>query len=599
MHKFFRGVMVAAMLLAVNAANAAIPQEYKDIVEKAITTNPNVQEKLHQYTASLQTQKAAKSNYYPHADIIYKARKQQEMTANIGNTETPDRQAQFVLNQMLFDGFATSSEVNRLGHTARVRYYELQAAMESVALDMTKNYIDVQRNRALVGFAEHNYVVHKQLFGRIEERVQAGVARKVDMEQAGGRLALAEANLLTEMTNLQNVEARFQNIYGDVPPAGLPELGFDIDADVGIMDANDALTNAYKMNPSFLAAAENILASEQLVSVKRSGYMPKVDLQAKTNPYVSDNGENSSLVADTLELTAQFNLFNGFKDQANIAESAEMLKRSYDLRDKACRDIRQEVSISQNDVVTLKEQVEYRNQHQLAIEHAREAYQKQFDIGQRTLLDLLDTENEYFQARRTYTNTVNDLNYAYARTYAGEGVLLNKVEVVRGDLPEITQSEANQLHAACEGSAPLMINVDKEALLAAAAKLAQDELMKTEEKVVLDDRVEPPVEFETRRAVLNSSSFKVLDKAAQVLKEWGDAKVEVAGHTDRRNTSKAAYNLRLSKKRAQAVADYLVKKGVDKSRLIIKGYGFDNPVAENDPIEGNSANRRVELIRKK
>ena len=91
----------------------------------------------------------------------------------------------------------------------------------------------------------------------------------------------------------------------------------------------------------------------------------------------------------------------------------------------------------------------------------------------------------------------------------------------------------------------------------------------------------------------------MLDNAIKVLKEWGDAKVEVAGHTDRRNTSKAAYNLNLSKKRAQAVADYLVKKGIDRSRLVVKGYGFDMPVVENNPKTGNSTNRRVELVRQK
>lgn len=597
MKRIYRGVMTAIMLLTFNIANAEVPQAYKDIVEKTITNNPEVQAELHEYTASLEEQKAVKGNYYPHADIIYKARTQESVTTNFNNTETPNSQAQLVLNQMLFDGFATSSEVNRLGHTARVRYYELQAAMQNIALEVTRAYIDVQRNRDLVEFAESNYVVHKQLFDRIEERVQAGVARKVDLEQANARLALAEANLLTEVTNLQNVTARFQRLSGDLPPANLPRLDFT--GDQSVSDPNVSLEMAYRKNPNFLAAAENILATEQEVKVQRAGYMPKLDLQGRANPYVSSNGENSSLAADTLELTASFNLFNGFTDQANIAQAAENLNRSFDLRDKACRDVRQDVVIAQNDIVSLTEQLTYRNQHQLSIQKAREAYQDQFDIGQRTLLDLLDTENEYFQARRTYTNAQNDLNIAYVRTYAGEGSLLNKIGVVRGDLPEIAQSENNQNYAICTAVAPKMMEVDKAALLAAASSNANDKMLEKREVIVLSDKVKPPVEFETNSAKLKPSSYPVLDNAVKVLTQWGEAKVEVAGHTDKRNTSKADYNLDLSKRRAQSVADYLVQKGIDRSRLIVRGYGFDMPIAENDPITGNDANRRVELIRQK
>jgi adhesin transport system outer membrane protein len=91
----------------------------------------------------------------------------------------------------------------------------------------------------------------------------------------------------------------------------------------------------------------------------------------------------------------------------------------------------------------------------------------------------------------------------------------------------------------------------------------------------------------------------VLDNAIKTLKDWGDSGVEVAGHTDKRNTSKPDYNQKLSEKRAKSVSDYLAKHGIDAKRLTVKGYGFDKPVAENDPIEGNKANRRVELIRQK
>lgn len=601
MDKIYICGLAVLMLLVGHVAQAEVPATLKGIVEKTITTNPEVQASFHSYKAALQAQKAAKGNYYPHADIISKYGSYEDKTPNIGNTQTPNSQTDLVLRQMLFDGFATPAEVNRLDHAARVRYYELQSSMQTAALDIIKAYVDTRRYRELVDYAKSNYAVHQQLFDRIEERVQAGIARRVDLEQASGRLALAEANLLTEMTNLQNVTARFQRLSGDVPPENLPPVGFLTEGFAP--DANKSLEIAYQKNPELLASIENIVATQQEVRGRRSRYMPQLDLEARKNLDVSSNGRNSSLSADMIGVTATFNLFNGFTDQANIAQSAENLNRSFDLRDKACVDTRQTVVIAYNDVLSLTEQLNYRNQHQLSIEKARAAYRKQFDIGQRTLLDLLDTENEYFQARRTYTNAESDLHSAYARTYAGEGELLNRVEVIRGDLPELGQEDYNQELAVCKASAPSMITIDKEQIVANAPPLsaASKKMManKASEKVVLSEKVVPNVEFETSSAVIKSESFSVLDNAYKTLVDWGDSGVEVAGHTDKRKTSGARYNQRLSEKRANAVSDYLVNKGIAKKRMTVKGYGFTKPVVENDPITGSAENRRVELIRQK
>ncbi|MES1987451.1 MAG: OmpA family protein, partial [Pseudomonadota bacterium] len=111
------------------------------------------------------------------------------------------------------------------------------------------------------------------------------------------------------------------------------------------------------------------------------------------------------------------------------------------------------------------------------------------------------------------------------------------------------------------------------------------------------NKVVPDVQFETNSAKIKEVSYPVLDNAIITLKEWGDSNIEVGGHTDQRDTSKADYNQRLSEKRAKAVMDYIVKKGIDAKRLSAKGYGYSKPIAENDPKEGNLVNRRVELVR--
>lgn len=107
-------------------------------------------------------------------------------------------------------------------------------------------------------------------------------------------------------------------------------------------------------------------------------------------------------------------------------------------------------------------------------------------------------------------------------------------------------------------------------------------------RLVLDD-----VNFDFDKASLRPEAYSKLDAAAESLKEWGDGKVEVAGHTD--SIGSEAYNMGLSLRRAESVRNYLVNKGIPSDRLVIRGYGESQPVADNATAEGRFQNRRVEL----
>ena len=103
------------------------------------------------------------------------------------------------------------------------------------------------------------------------------------------------------------------------------------------------------------------------------------------------------------------------------------------------------------------------------------------------------------------------------------------------------------------------------------------------------------VNFETGKAILLPESQGILDQVAQSLVDNPDVNVEVGGYTD--NTGRTATNVRLSEARANAVRDYMIEKGVDGGRITAKGYGQENPVADNATAAGRAANRRVELSR--
>lgn len=99
--------------------------------------------------------------------------------------------------------------------------------------------------------------------------------------------------------------------------------------------------------------------------------------------------------------------------------------------------------------------------------------------------------------------------------------------------------------------------------------------------------------FDFAKASLRSESFQELDRVFNLLNDNTTIEIELSGHTD--NVGSDEMNNTLSQSRADAVKDYLVKKGINGSRIISKGYGKSNPVATNDTEEGRQLNRRVEF----
>ncbi len=101
------------------------------------------------------------------------------------------------------------------------------------------------------------------------------------------------------------------------------------------------------------------------------------------------------------------------------------------------------------------------------------------------------------------------------------------------------------------------------------------------------------IEFDTGRATILKPSFKVLDIAVGLMKEYPEIKIEVSGHTD--NVGEAAANKKLSLERAEAVKTYLVEQGIQAGRVSAVGYGDEKPVADNAKPAGKAKNRRIEF----
>ncbi len=132
---------------------------------------------------------------------------------------------------------------------------------------------------------------------------------------------------------------------------------------------------------------------------------------------------------------------------------------------------------------------------------------------------------------------------------------------------------------------------------AGIAKLNGCPKMKEEKKKEIENKIRfsaKNIQFNTGKSTIKTISYKDIDKVIEIMKTYPKVKFFVEGHTD--NTGNYDKNKTLSQARADAVKEYIVKKGISASRLIAKGYGSDKPIDTNKTRAGRQNNRRVEFI---
>lgn len=442
-------VLSLAVLGASVAGAQPSPATLRDAIERAAQQNPEVKLRFHNLEAAIQERKVASGAWLPSVDLEAAGGRYETLRPSLSSPFSYDgKRASLQLRQVLFNGMATAREVRRLDYAQQAAYYELQSVSNSMGLEVARAYLDVLRYRDLVALAAANYKTHLEVRDRLEQKVSAGVGRKVDLEQANGRVALAESNWLTESSNLHDVTARYLRLVGDLPAENLVPPSIQ---KMTIASTASFLGDAVQRNPDFLGAVSTIRAYRADAAVRKAAFSPTLELRARQSTETNQSGVLGDYRDSALELVLNYNLFRGGSDRARVKQFTYKLESAFDLRDKACRDIWQTGQIAVNDHKRLGNQIQLLAQHELSTSKARQAYMQQFDIGQRSLLDLLDTENELYQARRSLANAEFDQQLSEFRLLALNGSLLSSLQ-----LQALTASEAADPSGGTETNDDLM-----------------------------------------------------------------------------------------------------------------------------------------------
>lgn len=325
------------------------------------------------------------------------------------------------LTQPIWDGFATRSRVRSAQSTLNSVIHRVYDTATTLSLDAIIAQIDLNRRRVIYDLSKRNVETHESILGQTQDRTGLGVDTEADVSQAQSRLARAMASLSEAQSNLIVAEDTYFRLTG-IPPnrnietVEMPPLPFD--------NQQAVFEAAQKNNPKLKAYMEDTRALQADKQLAKSAFYPTINVEV--GPSHSNRNRFDDRWTSTFEAvgTVRWNIFNSGADVAAVKAANARIRESrqnmYNFDDSLLLDIQSTWTNYQ----AAKDQYKHYSEAVTFNEFTRIAYLEQFQLGQRTLLDVLDAENElYNSATQAETAKGNVLVGAY-RLIALTGDLL-------------------------------------------------------------------------------------------------------------------------------------------------------------------------------
>jgi adhesin transport system outer membrane protein len=406
-----------------------LAQTLPEVVDHTIKTNPDVMIDVYRKLALDKKVDQAQANYKPKIDLSLGIGRErsENVTTRPGSDTLTRSESGLTLSQMLYDGYATKSQVELAQSQVDSAAYRLADTSQRIALSIAEIYLDVLRRQELLALTQENLATHEKVFQQIKLRADSGIGRKVDLEQASSRFSLAQANLASAEANLRESNIQFQKITGNMPVALENPLAFPCETHAQTID--DAIKLAYQNHPAYksqIAGYEASLANER---VAQAAYKPNIGLDAGTSFNNNLDGINYKNNDAYAMARLKLNVYRGGADAARIKETGFQNDEALSQVEQTKRRVEESTRLSWNALEVAQKRLPILRSRVDATGLTRDGYAKEFNIGQRTLLDLLDTENELYTARSEYINGRYLERFSNYRLMADMGKLLSTLGV--------------------------------------------------------------------------------------------------------------------------------------------------------------------------
>ncbi len=607
------------------------------ILEDIIETNPEIIEAREHYRSVVKERSIAKSGYYPKigAEVSSGPERTDGVDTNDIQEDYIATRATVYARQNLFKGGETAAFVEETDARILAAAYEVITVANRVYLEAVEAYINVLKATELLEFSKQNVMTQEKILNQVKEKTTAGFTRVSDLTNSKARLALAKGNFISAQQDESQAVVKFHRQFGRILQSEqfvMPEPVFQFPDTV-----EETTDFAFRNHPALEVAKYNIHARKSGYERTKGAYWPSLDLELKGTYNNDVNGDEG----DTTQLSAMLKLSYLFWDggirSGEKGQKYHSLLKEYQRAYTERRNVNQAVRLAWNIDQAEKIKKEFLNEHLSLSAETLSNFKDEYHLGRRTLLDLLNMENEYHSAEIANSESkYNDL-IAYYRISQATGVLIHEFNtglleemnlptekpydlkeyekdilnpnrdvdtvVDVSDQCDNTAKDGKVLAHGCVGEIISPIGYTEPANVSPyiLPKETQPEKLEAPPAPLMIDASKAVQSFSLDTIHFHFDSSELTDEAKQILmpiakqlKAASEYTIEIVGHTD--SIGSYQYNQKLSERRAQSVLEELQRLGVEGERMSSSGKGEIEPVADNTYKKGRAKNRRTEFI---
>lgn len=628
-------------------------------VIEVLNTNPTVIERLKNFRATKQDLNIAEAEYYPSVDLQASVgyNNAGQLYSHVPDMDYTNYTSSLVFTQNLFNGFSTMHKVDYEEARILAAAYKYIETADDSAFKMTEAYLTVLKSNELLQTAIQNVQINESIFKKVQELFQSGLTTDSEVKKIQSSLSLARANLIVQKNNSKDAEFRLKRILGrmpDVQNMQKPELQVDMPESY-----ERAGMYAIEHNPSILVSRYNIKSAQSLWKQNKKEYYPRLDLEISQSYNDAQRDTNTFDRADDrlkAKLVLSYNLFRGGADSASIQKNISKVNQEIEVKRDKKRQVIEGLELSWNSYEMINQQLDELKKYSRFSEITLDLYKEEYDLGRRSLLDLLSAQNDVINSRSQIITAEYDYLFAKYRILDAMGLLTKVVlgdtdeyrakvslskESDTGDKLDILPVKLDTDNDKIEDNLDLCDNslqennimpygckkIDKDSdgdgvldskdkcpfTLKGVKVTAEGCAVDTDMDGVTDDYDKCPntpfgydvdndgcaistnlrINFAYKSVKIPSNADSEVKQVAEFIKNKGDFKVHIIGHTD--NVGSSKYNQKLSERRAKSVMNALIANGVNPAILSYEGKGEDAPIADNNTQDGAYLNRRVEV----
>ncbi|WP_201353698.1 TolC family outer membrane protein [Hydrogenimonas urashimensis] len=388
------------VLMALLSVHPLFALNLQEAMLHILQTNPLIQERLKNYNATREDVTIAKSGWLPKLDYYGGVGREWGKNLYTDHDWNDYRiyENSLLLTQNIFNGWSTTHQINTQQARVLAAAYNYIEVVDDTGYRLVNYYLEVVKNRELLKIAEENIRINEEIFNKVNKLYQGGLTTKSEMEKAAASLALARSNEVVQRNNLSDALFQFKYFYGEkVDPEAfeIPDLALSLPGSY-----EEGRNYALNHNPSILVQRYNIKVAQEDYEEKRGRYYPSVDIRARSSWNYNMGGERDGH-DDRYRVTAtlSYNLFNGFADKAAIQKGVSKVQQEVMLKHDLMRKTEESFDLSWAAYEHLKNKLEHLQEYKLHAVNTLRLYSKEYEMGRRSLLDLLSAQNDLINAK--------------------------------------------------------------------------------------------------------------------------------------------------------------------------------------------------------